>query len=535
MKKYIVLFVIILQFLNINYLISQELEIKIPIVNLEFTGEYDSTVICKVNYIKSVSYAIMDNYWSERTLNNERITANILRSGDTLSIFNIATKRINSVVVPNSFYIEHVYFHNYDSIFLFFDREFVYSNHLNEQKMADFYMTDTTGVIKGLFSLDSVPFIYNGDIDTMIYIRKLRFEDVKIINNVFYIPFAIYRPSISDTSLRDLNMKLLCAFDLNLKKVKMLNIKIPDKYIGEKFCKNASTNGFDYYILNDSILIYSFDCSTEIYSFNIQTDSSILIKSFPDFYFNNILNPSSDCFGNRIGRIKYSQKENLYIRQFDINKYENFKDFHFTQILDENFNLIGYFVEDSMYEYMDVNANGDLVVLNKTEEYRGYKVKIGEIKLVSLDELKETKINFKKKTESNKTVAIDKNIPQEERIGKYIASMNIPINSKVVIFSVDNCGHVLDYLFQNMTEIKENDPIYYLIYAENSEMIYQFLELFKVPLNDHIIIDTTNNYKSFIEKEIQSDVLLVKNKKKSTKVIKSKHNTLLNDYTKFIK
>ena len=93
----------------------------------------------------------------------------------------------------------------------------------------------------------------------------------------------------------------------------------------------------------------------------------------------------------------------------------------------------------------------------------------------------------------------------------------------------------MDYLFQNMTEIKENDPIYYLIYAENSEMIYQFLELFKVPLNDHIIIDTTNNYKSFIEKEIQTDVLLVKNKKKSTKVIKSKHNTLLNDYTKFIK
>lgn len=535
MKKYIVLFVVVMQFININSLISQELEIKFPVVNLEFTGEYDSTTTRKINYIKTVSYAIMDNYWSERTLNNEKITANILRSGDTLSIFNITTNKINSVVIPNSIYIEHVYFHNYDSIFLFFDREFVFSQQMDSQKMADFYMTDTTGMIKGLFSLDSVPFIYNGDIDTMIFNRRFRFEDVKIMNNVFYIPFAIYRPSISDTSLRDLNIKLLCAFDLSLKKVKMLNVKIPDKYIGEKFTQNTTTNGFDYYILNDSILIYSFDFSTEIYSYNIKTDTSILIKSFPDFYFNNILNPSSDCFRTSMNKLKYSEKENVFIRFFTISNFENFKDFYFTQILDENFNEKGIFFEDSIYTIIDVNANGELVVNNKTENYRGYKVKIGDINFVSLDEIKKSKINFKKKTESNKSVEIDKKIPQEERIGKYIASMNIPINSKVVIFSVDNCGHVLDYLFQNMTEIKENDPIYYLIYAENSEMIYQFLELFKVPLNDHIIIDTTNNYKSFIEKEIQSDVLLVKNKKKSTKVIKSKHNTLLNDYTKFIK
>lgn len=372
MKKYIVLFVIVLQFLNINSLTSQDLEIKFPVVNLEFTGEYDSTTIRIINYRNSVAVGLMANLFCFQTLNNEYIFANILRSGDTLSIFNASTNNINSIYIPNSFYIEHLYFHNYDSIFLFFERQIVFSQQMKGQKMADFYLTDTTGVIKELFSLDSVPYIYKGSYDTMIYLRRYPFEGNKIIDNILYLPFSIYNPSISDSLLRTLKMRLLCAYDIENKKVKMLNINMPDKEIGTLFNEDVFKSGFDFLILNDSILIYSFDYSSDLFNYNINKDTINFVKKFPNF-FENIPNPTRECHYTHYSKMKFSSIENVFIRDLSIYDFENFEDFQISQILDENFNLVGYFVEDSIYEYMDVNANGELVVLNKKKNTEATK------------------------------------------------------------------------------------------------------------------------------------------------------------------
>lgn len=529
-------FLVLIVFLQVNSccLFSQESNGYIPIINFEITDKCDSATINFSNYWKSVPISIMENLSSSNIVNYEFIYASLLRSGDSVSIINTNTNHITFVKINDSEIVDHIYFYNYDSIFVFLDRDVVIYHRANNNKIADFYMIDTLGEIKGLYSLDSVPYIYHDTKDTMIFLRRFRLEDSKIKNNIFYIPFSLYKPHLNDSVLASLNIELLCAFDLQNKKVKMLNIKMPDNIIGTNFSKNSVTNGFDFIFINDTTMLYSYDFSSDIYKFNIKTDSSELIKSFPDFPFNNIPNPKEECFSSRFGKLKFSPLENVFYRDIFVRNFENYKDFNLTQVLDDQLNLVGYYIENSSYCCLERNGYGEFVLLNVKKNYFGSVVKIGSIKLVPFGELVNNYLPKKPIETQNVVFFNDPTLSENQIIDTYISEFKIPKNSKVVIFKFDNCGYATDYLIKQMAKTNDKNPIYYIVYGENCGSIITFLESMKITNMDYIKFDLKNIYKGYIKDDIRNQVLLVKNKKNKFKMVKSNNTTLYKEFKHFM-
>jgi len=518
---------------NILFSFSQEETTSLPIISVETTGQSDLSWENYLNYRNSVSISVMANLSSSNVVNNELIFAALFNRGDSISIFNTNTNEQANVKIPNAEIVANLYFHNYDSIFIFLDRSFVHNQWVNGQKIADFYMIDTLGEIKGLYSLDSVPFIYKGSQDTMIFIRKFRLEGLKIKNNIFYIPFSHYRPTLSDTSLVTLKIRLLCAFDLESKKIKMYNVKLPLKDIGTVYLREVADNGFDYIFVDDSTIVYSFDYSTDIYRLNLNTDSVELIKSFPDFPFNNVPNPTNDCHSTMVGQLNYSPLEKKYIRDLFVRNYENYEDFTLTQVLDENFNLIGYYIGNSLFSFLKFNAQDQFILLNKSDNYHGSVVKVNEVNELNINDLKNNYLQ-KKNTVPKKNITFDYSLlNQTQKIELYISHFQIPKNSKIVILSLDNCGYVLDYVFSTLLPKIEELNLHCIIYAESTDMLKQLMKSNNIQLDKNIHIDYSALYKDLIESDIQSNLILVNQNKKDDKIVFSTYKTLIKDLKNF--
>ena len=115
----------------------------------------------------------------------------------------------------------------------------------------------------------------------------------------------------------------------------------------------------------------------------------------------------------------------------------------------------------------------------------------------------------------------------------YISNFQIPKNSKIIIFSIDNCGYVLDYIFATLLPKNEDHQFYFIIYGNNKEFLKQLIESYKIHLDSYIFIDNTDLYKTLIVNEIQSKILFVNKKNKKEPIILSNYKTIINDLKNF--
>ena len=243
---------------------SDKLNILIPERNFSDSTEYRQS-----KYYRENPVSIMWDNLAFCDYNGKRVNLHINQNNDSLYIYNATDDIDTRLKLPFkiSMPIKGLHFHNYDSIFVFFDREFVVKMRNFGNEIDDFIIIDSSANVNGRFLLDEVPYIYNGQMDPMIFFSRASFSGSMIVGEVLYIPFGIYKPNIADLSLKELNIRLLCSYNLRTNEIKMLNVKLPIQDIGKKFNKGVRTNTFDYYILDNNTMYISFLYSSDISHF----------------------------------------------------------------------------------------------------------------------------------------------------------------------------------------------------------------------------------------------------------------------------
>ncbi len=514
-KKYLALFIFISAFLT-SCIKGHETN-KIPLVEYFKTGKTDSSFFKQQLIVKNNPYYLSGETMMFSSFQGKKLFAYLSRQKAKIII--LSDTLLTKVKIPflKDIPVVSIYFHNYDSVFVFFDREFVVKNSGHNRQFSDFILIDTTGKIIDRYSLNDVPYIYKGSLNPMIVLRKLSVWHKRIRGRHFYLPFLIYRPSISDSLLGKYSIKLVCDYDLSRHSVRMLGIKIPSKDIGKTFNDGVLTNTVDVYIESDTSLLYSFVYSSDIYRYSLARGKSILIKSFPDFPFNN--NDKSK-FAARFMAPEYSGKRKVYLRKIYIRKMKGKNDFAMSQILDKNFNLIGYSMPDSAYDAIVMNAKGDLIL--KAHNQKVYSI-------VKLKGQRPVDFSF-----------VEKRLPDNQNIGKTFTSVFIDKNKtdydirvqlylnqlfgdsvkKVVMINTSvYCAECISFLVKklknNQEELLQNN-IVYLFYGEDVESAKKILEKYDVLSYRSIRFDNYKykNYLKHSELSANPFVVIGKNKTK---------------------
>ncbi len=533
MRKWILIVTILLFF---GFIKSQNTDsIFFPIIQVYKTGISDSEIYNSIIHDQSIPRNLMLPFHTERVINNENIIARLYTTKDTLSIFNTKTKLQTKVFIEGGIYLSHVYFYNYDSIFVFFDRDFVYQMHIKKKKMPDFAIIDTLGHLKGTFSLDSVPYIYNGINNPSVMLSGSNLKGNLITNDILYLPFSIYLPEMTSPEYKNLTMKLLCSYNLKEKKLKMLDIQVPKIFIGTHFTEHVIKNGFDFNLLNDSTIIYSFDYSSDIFIYHINTDSSELVGSYPDFYFNNKVNPDSNMFRTMFHAPEYKPEKHVYSRMIYISEFKDI-DLAFFQFLDENFKVIGYSFGDSIWSPLYCNAEGQFISVNRKENYIGEVVELGPVKTQSLTEIINSLGNKSKHIKYVQKISLPEDLTLKVRMEIYLAMLNVPENSRIIALSGNViCGNVLNFMLEQYKTHKnefDEKKIIFLFYNCNQSTLESFISPYSLQAED-FIIDDQGLYNQIFGESKDGDILMIQNKKSGLKIKTSALNTLLKDYKHF--
>ena len=508
--------ILILYILVVVSACHQKSEKGMPIVNVQSSVLNDTLYQKFIDFKSNYQFSMMAGYRSQRTINNNCFYSYLSPDMEIMYIYNYNQANYTQFKMPFNYGIDHIYFYNYDSIFIFLSREFVYENKINGENFADFLIIDTTGKIKNSYSFDQIPFIYNGKTDVYMLLNGYSFNENLLINGILYIPFSIYYPKTSDMILNKYQIKLMCAYNLNTRKFKMLNITIPKQYIGHWYNQKVIENGFDFNFANDSTIYYSFNHSSDIFKYDILKDTSILIRSFPDFYYNNIQDPIVDSGHSSFFKAPvYSSKENIYLRQILV--YPDIKsiNFNMVQILDKNMNLIGYQFEDSIWSFLKFDNNGNLICSKKAEKYKPYNAKIIDKHYIPFCEV-ENLNPYKKKNEP-----IKKSLTSFE---EYFTIKNISKENKIIMIPCDEvCGTCLNYLLNNINDQKliQSQKIKIIFFNAKKDFFTSIQKNYGKTITSNSILDSTSNINGILKPEDVGKILLIKYEKNKYSVVKA--------------
>ncbi|MBP1672439.1 MAG: hypothetical protein H6Q25_254 [Bacteroidetes bacterium] len=503
---------------------------SMPIVNVQ-TSELKDTLYQKfMDFKSSHQFSMMASYRSQRKINNNYYYSFLSPDLEIMYIYNYNQATYTQFEMPFSDGIDHIYFHNYDTIFIFMSRIFVYENKINGENVADLIIMDTTGKIKNNYSFDQIPYIYNGKNDVYILMNGFYYTDIQLVNGILYIPFRIFAPNISDLILNKYQIKLMCGYNLSTRKFKMLNITMPKQYIGHWYNQKVLETGFDFNFANDSTIYYSFTHSSDIFKYDIKKDTSILIKSFPDFYYNNIQDPLVDSGHSSFFKAPvYSSKENIYLRQILV--YPDLKsiNFNMVQILDKNMNLIGYQFEDSIWSFLNFDNNGNLICSKISENYNPYNAKIMDKHYISicdvekLNPLKEKKEPIKKPFTS---------------FEEYFKISNITSQNKIIMIPGDEvCGTCLNYLLNNINNQKliQFQKIKIIFFNAKKDFYNNIEKNYGKVITGNSILDSTNNINGILKPEDVGKILLIKYENNKYSVVKATPSNIQQALIEFLK
>ncbi len=539
MKKVVILFLLAICLIaSGGTILGQSMKTKIPVIKIK-KGEIDSTSLRATQFFYSTSHSIIGGHICTRIVDGDRYEAYLNQAFDSLLILNCAKNTRHDIGIDSlkNLPIASIYFHNLDSIFIFLAREFVAEHNVNStNKMADFIMINSTGNVKNKFTLDSVPNIYNGKLDNMVFISAMSFNREMIFNGKLYLPFALYRPNISDLSIEKNNISLLYEYNLkDPKQSKALDVKLPDMDLGKKFMDKALTNSFDYTIFSHYMYI-SFYYSNKIYKIDLLTYKKELV-------YNDINCPfeSTDSVASYFYRPIFVEGPNVFIRRIGVLNYKNFKYFDVSQVFDEKFKLLGYSFSDSVYSSLVGEDFGNIYIIDKTKNYLPYKVRIDGSYILALNELDSLLVSNKipKKTNTKTVItSINFNIPYLDRLGMYFESLGIKPDAKIIVISTDVfCGDCIDFImkkFQTNQQYYVDNNIKILFFGSNITMPSEIIRNYKVQALSQIIIDIDLKYKTYLHNEEMHNDPFVIFTKTDLKIIPKDPSSLVEGYKNFI-
>lgn len=478
---------------------------NIPITNVIKTDSFYN-----YSFYKGPRSMIASHY-NKRTINGEIVQLFLNASNDSLIIHNASLNKTKTVKIPieSKLPISLLYFHNYDSIFVFVDREFVIKIRDYGENIADFVLLDTTGIIINSYSLDSVPHIYKGQLEPMVFVRKNWVFNNMISGDCFYIPFGVYRPHINDKRLNELNIKTLCKYNLKGKNIEMLNVTLPVSDIGNHYSDYINASNFDFIMKDYRTVIYSYFYSSKIFSYDLLKNKSRVVYEDNDFLFNNIIGDTLSQFHySHFDCPKYSKSTGYYLRRISVSKYANTEDFNLIQILDSNFNLIGYNIADSAHKNLFIDAEGYPSIAKKDGNFYNH-IKFQHPINYQLNEFKTEFLKRKYKHNPEDISGLD----FEQKTSTYLKEMNVGRDQIVVFINSDmicsSCIYKVMDLYHKQKNLKSSIDIHFLFFGSDLLLSNELINSYRIEAKD-VYIDIDDLYLNYFNTVNMTEIPIVR-------------------------
>lgn len=418
------------------------------------------------------------------------------------------TRRIN-VPLNSELPIAHFYFHNYDSIFLFYDLIDLY--HIRKIKShPDFILIDSSGKQIDTYSFPEFFKTYNGEKEGFIYREKYPVYSNRIVASKFYIPFAIYGSNISNSKLKGMNTELLCEFDLIQKSAKMLPIKLPDKDIGRKYKKNVGYNSISF-IIHDNNIIYGFQHCSDLYVFNLSSYKTTHFE-YPNDILKNLegIDTLLNNYYSIFKQITYIETFNIYLRLAQlVNQDFPSKSRFLLEVFDSEFNFLGYNYKSDTTNVI-VQIGQSLSQQNKND--KNYFL-IDSISFKSID--KENFLNnlFIKDSSNRAYSHINDSYSLNHRLDDYYYTLGIGQKSRVFQVNTNmNCKECLSLIVSKINKessVSLESATIFVFYGDEVSVFLNLLNNYGIKPNDRVILDLNGIYKKFFKlRELTTPYLL---------------------------
>ena len=514
-------------------------DVRVKVFSLIKTSHIDSSFYLTNKLLLKISRSFDAQHYAFSNYEGKYISSFLNLSGDSVIIFD--GTRILKIRVPFKYKvpIASLYFHNYDSIFVFLDREFVAKYSMDSFIIDDFILINSKGKLIDRYSLNGFPYIYNGQLNPMVFLKKSFVKNKRLNDNFFYLPFSIYLPNISDYELREINPSLLCKYDLKKHIFSPLNIHIPPNDIGNHYSEDVSTNSIDFYLLNDSTIIYTFDYSPVIYGYNLLKDSTYILNLAEEFLFCN------DTDSNNANRISvffscpvFNKKYKMFTRLIKVKNYKNYKPFEITQFFDTTFSNVGFVFSDSLYTSVYSNSKGNFIISDKTNNYLSYIVEPGKVLIKSIRDIEEEYLVEKEvfKTKKKLNNRFDKKY--KDRLSDYLKSLELINAKKVVLINTDiMCSHCIDFLMNELkrySDTLKSRNLKYVFFGRNIRFAEELMKEYQISSFELVVIDTKNNYLSYIRADEYSKDPFIVCRENEFKIFTYEPNKIKEVFVEFI-
>jgi hypothetical protein len=462
-------------------------------------------------FYESNSLSMMFGHHNSRYIDNRVYRISLSAKNDKLFIYNATDDDLNTIVLDSTFpkfNIDQIYYHNKDSIFIFYVREHLMRIEFYDSIDIDFdfVLIDSKGKIKNKYSLDKVPYIHKVSINKMGFLKKNFITENQIVNNSILLPFTFYKPRCFDEGFEDFWPEMLCKYNLKTKELEMLNIRFPEEDIGKYVAQKVVEPTIDFNLINNGNILYVHQYSPSIYEFNIEENKLMRKIDFNKFQFNNRLFEDSSAIDQSSTQVrfyapKYLSGDEMYIRDIEVLVYKDYQRFRVVQFFDREMKLLGYSFADSVYSF--IYKSGNKLCGKKVESGEAKNISICGSHFLSLSEIEEKILKQKKEAKSGdkQKYILDIN----SRLLVYSNKLKIKPGSKVVLINSDFiCSSCIKELFQTLSENEERfveKNVFYVFYGDDSKLADDIVNNYKLNDSKSIIKEFSGLYQELIEKK----------------------------------
>ena len=423
---------------------------------------------------------------AEQVVNDTPYYVGLDRKQKNICVYNRISRELRQIPLNHIPFIPvySIYFHNHDSIFLFFDRQIVCQNPEN----PDFVMIDKNGGLVDTYSLNDVSFIFKGSFHNSVFYSNDKMKN-RIMKGQLLIPLAISDLEVFHPSEDFKNLPVMGLYDLQNHTCRMLNIRFPKEDIGKCYERNLAVTAVHSTWMGNGIkrLLVNYTHSPNIYSYDFEKDTMLLIGD-SDCIFRNTDSASmkSDSSYNtyKFWTPEWQSELKVYTRTIQMHTNGRFGRTRVLQLLDTDFRSLGYLCENEHF-YTPFYSNGHWVAQSKDDNHY-YKVSIsGKTTACSTEE-------FMKKTKPAAQALPEGKIA----INMFFKNLGIPLKKDNIILLINvnyPCGHCLEYLLtemqQHQKEYEAHGVYYVLLEQKGNDFTDHLLKQYGLDHAPNVIVD----------------------------------------------
>ncbi len=421
----------------------------------------------------------------------------VLKDMATIYVYNTLSYQVREITMKDKIYsglVDDVYYHNHDSIFLYFDQRRVQNppEFLTDRgiELFDIMLMNGQGDIIGTYMVNQ-PFKRdssgnkNNTLGTnQRYINGTRLKNDELLINFWTIP------EYSDKEYASFNPPIVAMYNLKTGNCRMLNIHYPSECLGKKYGKDNIYIQDAYWLMegkqNDLFIFFEF--IPTIYHYDFQKDTMTKWECKYDKVFTTTDTASME-YGKMALRYdvpRWCREEQCYFREIWIVEYKDYKQGTcITEILDSNFNHLAYAIEKNDIYIPRSIVEVPVATCKKDKQFHRvyFNRKLKKVKMADFE-----KSMVKKPTPLKDTIGIS----------DYFRRLNIPDERSVVLIVNMKypCGTCYDFIFGTMKHNKETfatDNIYCVCYNPEGTngIMNNYLEKYGLTDAKNIIKDTT--------------------------------------------